>query len=67
MLPKQALREQAGVLGLPRIKGSLRSHDSERQYSNIFSKWIVVNKNLMHFATLVSFKYLQLIILIVCQ
>ena len=36
VLPKQALREQAGVLGLPRNKGSLRSLDSERQYSSIY-------------------------------
>ena len=36
MLLKQALWEQAGVLGLPKIKGSLRSHDSERKYSSLF-------------------------------
>ena len=53
MLPKQALREQAGVLGLPRIKGSLRSHDSERKYSSIFPGWMIA---FMDFATLEPFE-----------
>ena len=55
MLPKQALREQAGVLGLPKIKGSLRSHDFERKYSSIFPGWMIAFKAFMDFATLVSF------------
>ena len=56
VLPKQALREQAGVLLLPRIKGSLRSHDSERKYSSIFPGWMIAFKAFMDFATLEPFE-----------
>ena len=56
MLPKQALREQAGVLGLPKIKGSLRSHDFERKYSSIFPRWMIAFKAFVDFANLEPFE-----------